>query len=79
MFARHDLVWLTSRGWQRVRDGAPQAALSALDRWRDGGWPAVVRRTEAGMLPGEVAIGFPLPPRPEDGGKTRLIRHKYSS
>ena len=71
MFARHDLVWLTSRGWQRVRSGAPQAALSALDRWRDGGWPAVVRRTEAGMLPGEVAIGFPLPPRPEDGGKLK--------
>lgn len=72
MFARHDLVWLTSRGWQRVRSGAPQAALSALDRWRDGGWPAVVRRTEAGMLPGEVAIGFPLPPRPEDGGKLKF-------
>jgi phosphoribosyl-dephospho-CoA transferase len=72
MFARHDLVWLTSRGWQRVRDGAPQAALSALDRWRDGGWPAVVRRTEAGMLPGEVAIGFPLPPRPEDGSKLKF-------
>ena len=72
MFARHDLVWLTSRGWQRVRDGAPQAALSALDRWRDGGWPAVVRRTEAGMLPGEVAIGFPLPPRPEYGGKLKF-------
>jgi len=72
MFARHDLVWLTSRGWQRVRSGAPQAALSALDRWRDGGWPAVVRRTEAGMLPGEVAIGFPLPPRLEDGGKLKF-------
>lgn len=72
MFARHDLVWLTSRGWQRVRSGAPQAALPALDRWRDGGWPAVVRRTEAGMLPGEVAIGFPLPPRPEDGGKLKF-------
>lgn len=72
MFARHDLVWLTSRGWQRVRAGAPQAALTALDRWRDGGWPAVVRRTEAGMLPGEVAIGFPLPPRPEDGGKLKI-------
>jgi len=72
MFARHDLVWLTSRGWQRVRAGAPQAALVALDRWRDGGWPAVVRRAEAGMLPGEVAIGFPLPPRPEDGGKLKV-------
>lgn len=24
------------------------------------------------MLPGEVAIGFPLPPRPEDGGKLKF-------
>ena len=72
MFARHDLVWLTSRGWQRVRAAAPQQALVALDRWRDGGWPAIVRRAEAGIAPGEVAIGFPLPPRPEDGGKLKF-------
>ena len=72
MFARHDLVWLTSRGWQRVRAGAPEQALAALDRWRDAGWPAVVRRAEAAIAPGEVAIGFPLPPRPEDGGKLKF-------
>lgn len=72
MFARHDLVWLTSRGWQRVRAGAPEQALAALDRWRDAGWPAVVRRAEADIAPGEVAIGFPLPPRPEDGGKLKF-------
>ena len=72
MFARHDLVWLTSRGWQRVRAGAPDQALAALDRWRDAGWPAVVRRAEADIAPGEVAIGFPLPPRLEDGGKLKF-------
>jgi len=72
MFARHDLVWLTSRGWQRVRASAPPEAIGALDGWRDGGWPAVVRRAEADMAPGEVAIGFALPPRPEDGGKLRV-------
>lgn len=70
MFARHDLVWLTSRGWQRVRAGAPVEALDALDAWRDGGWPAVVRRAEADRAPGEVAIGFALPPR--DGVKLRV-------
>ena len=72
MFARHDLVWLTSRGWQRVRAGAPPQALAALDRWRDGDWPAVVRRAEVGLAPSEVAIGFPLPPREEDGGKLKF-------
>lgn len=72
MFARHDLVWLTRRGWQRVRAGAPEGALAALDRWRDGGWPAVVRRAEAEMAANEVAIGFPLPPRPEEGGKLKF-------
>lgn len=72
MFARHDLVWLTSQGWQRVRAGAPAHALPALDTWRDAGWPAVVRRAEIDMAPGEVAIGFALPPRPADGVKPRV-------
>lgn len=72
MFARHDLVWLTGRAWQRVRADAPPAAQAALERWRDSGWPAVVRRAEAGQAPNEVAIGFPLPPRPQDGGKLKV-------
>ena len=72
MFARHDLVWLSSRGWERARAGAPPAALGALDAWRDAGWPATVRRAETELAPGEVAIGFAMPPRPEDGGKLRV-------
>lgn len=72
MFARHDLVWLTRRGWQRVRAGAPLEMIGALDGWRDGGWPAVVRRAEVDLAPGEVAIGFALPPRAEDGAKRRV-------
>ena len=70
MFARHDLVWLTRRGWQRVRAGAPPGALVQLDAWRDAGWPAVVRRAEVDLAPGEVAIGFALPPG--GGGKVRV-------
>ena len=70
MFARHDLVWLTSRGWQRVRAAAPAGALDRLDTWRDAGWPAVVRRAEVDLAPGEVAIGFALPPGAE--GKVRI-------
>ncbi len=78
MFARHDLVWLTGHGWERVRAAAPADALDALDLWRDGGWPAVVRRAETDLPPNEVAIGFALPPRrPADGkggrgGKLRV-------
>lgn len=72
MFARHDLVWLTSRGWQRAQASAPPQALAPLQRWRDGGWPAIVRRAEVGLAPNEVAIGFPLPPRVEDGGKLKF-------
>lgn len=72
MFARHDLVWLTERGWERVRAGAPPDARAALDGWRDAGWPAVVRRAETALAPGEVAIGFAMPPRAADGGKLRV-------
>jgi len=72
MFARHDLVWLTHRGWERVRAGAPRDALASLDTWREAGWPAVVRRAESALAASEVAIGFAMPPRPGDGGKLRL-------
>lgn len=72
MFARHDLVWLTGRGWERVLATAPAESCGALGAWREAGWPAVVRRAEADLAQGEVAIGFALPPRPEDGVKVRV-------
>ena len=72
MFARHDLVWLTHRGWERVRAAAPQEARGALDAWREAGWPAVVRRAETELAASEVAIGFAMPPRSADGGKLRV-------
>ncbi len=72
MFARHDLVWLTGRGWERARAGAPPETVDALDAWRAAGWPATVRRSETGLAPGEVAIGFAMPPRPDGGGKLRV-------
>ena len=75
MFARHDLVWLTSRGWERVLASEPvetAGAVAALEAWRAAGWPAVVRRSEVDLAPGEVAIGFALPPRVADGRKLRV-------
>jgi phosphoribosyl-dephospho-CoA transferase len=72
MFARHDLVWLTSRGWEGVLASAPVEAVDALVAWRHALWPAVVRRADVDLAQGEVAIGFALPPRVADGGKLRV-------
>ncbi|MEN3275696.1 MAG: phosphoribosyl-dephospho-CoA transferase, partial [Massilia sp.] len=72
MFARHDLVWLGAEGWRQALAGAPAEAHAALAAWRQADWPAVVRRADADLAPGEVAIGIPLPPRAEDGRKLRV-------
>ena len=72
MYARHDLVWLGETGWDRVLAGAAPASSAALAAWRAAGWPAVVRRAEADMAAGEVALGIPLPPRAGDGRKVRI-------
>lgn len=72
MYARHDLVWLGEAGWDRVLSGVTPGAPAALAAWRAAGWPAIVRRADADAPPGEVALGIPLPPRPEDGYKVRI-------
>jgi phosphoribosyl-dephospho-CoA transferase len=71
MFCRHDLVWLTGGGWQAVRAGALPSHHAAFERWQREDWPAVVRRSDAGLAPGHVSLGIPLPPSP-DGVKGRL-------
>lgn len=71
MFSRHDLVWLSARGWEQVCAAAPPAARAAIAHWGDAGWPAVVTRMPAGLAAGQVALGIALPPRP-DGGKPRI-------
>lgn len=72
MFARHDLVWLSAHGWDRVCAGAEPEHRAALDGWRRAGWPAVVRRDEAGQQAGLLALGIALPPRAQDGHKLRI-------
>jgi phosphoribosyl-dephospho-CoA transferase len=72
MFARHDLVWLTQRGWQHALATAPANCVEAIDMWRDAAWPAVVRRADGGLPPGQLSIGISLPPDPADGAKRRI-------
>ncbi|WP_229513023.1 malonate decarboxylase holo-[acyl-carrier-protein] synthase [Massilia sp. AB1] len=72
MFARHDLVWLTARGWEQVLAAMPQEQSGALDAWSRAGWPAVVRRDEVEQAPDQLSVGFALPPRPLDGVKVRV-------
>lgn len=72
MFARHDLVWLSDRGWRRARDMAPAHFHGTIETWRQADWPAIVRRADADLLPDQLSIGIALPPRPIDGCKTRI-------
>jgi phosphoribosyl-dephospho-CoA transferase len=72
MFSRHELAWLTPRGWERASAGAPASAREAIANWGRAGWPAVVTRAHAGLCPGRVALGIALPPRPADGSKPRI-------
>jgi phosphoribosyl-dephospho-CoA transferase len=72
MFSRHDLVWLTARGWERACAEAPAAAREAIAAWGRAGWPAVVTRPPAALAPGRVALGIALPPHAADGSKPRI-------
>jgi phosphoribosyl-dephospho-CoA transferase len=71
MFARHDLVWLTQRGWQHALATAPANCAAAINSWREAAWPAVVRRADVGLPPGQLSIGIALPPD-KHGAKTRI-------
>jgi phosphoribosyl-dephospho-CoA transferase len=66
MFCRHDLVWLTGRGWDAALAGAPPGQHAAIEQWRRQDWPAVARRADAGLAAGQVSLGIPLPPSADD-------------
>lgn len=70
MYARHDRVWLSARGWQRALAAAPDAQRAPMQAWRDAGWPAVATRRDADAGAGEVCLGISLPPRA--GAKPRI-------
>ncbi len=71
MFSRHELVWLTGRGWDAALERALPGQHEAIEQWRRQDWPAVVRRPDVGLAPGQVSLGIPLPPTP-DGVKGRI-------
>ena len=71
MFSRHDLVWLTGRGWGAALERAQPGQHAAIERWRREDWPAVVRRADIGLADGQLSLGIPLPPAP-DGVKGRI-------
>jgi phosphoribosyl-dephospho-CoA transferase len=72
MSSRHDLAWLTPRGWERALAGAPFGTRDAIASWGRAGWPAVVTRAHADPGPEQVALGIALPPLPADGSKPRI-------
>jgi len=72
MFSRHELAWLTPRGWERASAGAPASAREAIANWGRAGWPAVVTRAHADLGPGQVALGIALSPLASDGSKPRI-------
>jgi phosphoribosyl-dephospho-CoA transferase len=71
MFSRHELAWLSSAGWDAAIDRAQPGERAAFEQWRRMDWPAIVRRADAGLEPGHVSLGIPLPPA-ADGSKGRI-------
>lgn len=58
---RHDLAWLTRRGWAAALSSHPELADDLLLRqWMANGWPLVRRRPFAGDRPG-IPLGLPPP------------------
>jgi phosphoribosyl-dephospho-CoA transferase len=78
MFSRHDLVWLTGRGWDAALESAPPGQHEALEQWRRQDWPAVVRRADIGLAAGQVSLGISLPPTPA-GVKGRIALNAAES
>ncbi len=78
MFSRHDLVWLTGRGWDAALACALPGQHAGIEQWRRENWPAVVRRPDVGLAPGQVSLGIPLPPA-ADGVKGRIALHALES
>jgi phosphoribosyl-dephospho-CoA transferase len=77
MLARHNLVFLSQAGWGAASHGRPEPEQTAMQRWHDNAWPAVVRRAEGGdggAADSEkmASLALSLPPDPVNGNKSRV-------
>jgi phosphoribosyl-dephospho-CoA transferase len=72
MYRRHDLVWLTPRGWDTALHGLAGAQRELALDWRMRALPTVVRRSEPGTPPTLLCLGIPAPPDAHSGQKVRL-------
>ena len=72
MYKRHDLVWLTSEGWDAAMRGLVGAPRELAHDWCTRGLPAVVRRLQPDTPPSLLCLGIPAPPDPHSGQKVRL-------
>jgi phosphoribosyl-dephospho-CoA transferase len=72
MYRRHDLVWLTSAGWDTALRGMAGAQRELALDWSMRGLPAVVRRSEPDTPPSLLCLGIPAPPDAHTGQKVRL-------
>lgn len=71
MFSRHELVWLTADGWQAARAQALPGQRAAVAQWQREDWPAIVRRSDAGVGADTICLGI-APPPSADGAKQRI-------
>jgi phosphoribosyl-dephospho-CoA transferase len=78
MFSRHDLAWLTGAGWDAALARALPGQLAAIEQWRRAGWPAIVRRADADLAPGQISLGIALPPA-ADGSKGRVALNAHGA
>jgi phosphoribosyl-dephospho-CoA transferase len=62
LLRRHDLVWLSAKGWDGLlRQASDHEAVECLEHWLDQRLPLVVGRQELGRT--ELSLGLPAPVR----------------
>jgi phosphoribosyl-dephospho-CoA transferase len=71
MYSRHELAWLSGAGWDAALASALPGQHAAIEQWRREDWPAIVRRADPGLAPGQLSLGIALPPA-ADGSKGRV-------
>jgi phosphoribosyl-dephospho-CoA transferase len=80
MHSRHDLLWLSARGWHAALATADAAHVPTIKRWRDAGWPVIVTRRHPGAAPDTLCLGIAAPSRQRialTSIKAHVTRHQW--